>query len=84
VDYLPIFCQLQGKACLLVGGGEIAERKARLLMESGANLTVNAKAFSPQFDLWAQDGKLTQAQGEFRAELLDKMWLVIAATDRAV
>lgn len=81
MDYLPIFCQLQGKACLLVGGGEIAERKARLLMESGANLTVNAKAFSPQFDLWAQDGKLTQAQGEFRAELLDKMWLVIAATD---
>ncbi|MGL4792725.1 MAG: NAD(P)-dependent oxidoreductase, partial [Aeromonas jandaei] len=30
MDYLPIFCRLDNKPVLLVGGGEVAERKARL------------------------------------------------------
>jgi len=82
MDYLPIFCQLQHKACLLVGGGEIAERKARLLLDAGALLTVNACAFSPQFHEWAALGRVTLVEGEFSAALLAEKWLVIAATDR--
>lgn len=82
MDYLPIFCQLQHKACLLVGGGEIAERKARLLLDAGAALTVNAVDFTPHFHLWAEEGRLTLAEGEFSPALLAEKWLVIAATDR--
>lgn len=82
MDYLPIFCQLQHKACLLVGGGEVAERKARLLLDAGALLTVNACAFSPQFHEWATQGRVTLVEGEFSAALLAEKWLVIAATDR--
>ncbi|MGB8668041.1 MAG: siroheme synthase CysG [Serratia inhibens] len=82
MDYLPIFCQLQHKACLLVGGGEVAERKARLLLDAGALLTVNACAFSPQFHEWAALGRVRLVEGEFSAALLAEKWLVIAATDR--
>lgn len=84
MDHLPIFCQLRGRACLLVGGGDVAERKARLLMEAGAQITVNALDFSPQFHVWAEEGMITLVQGEFEPALLDVCWLAIAATDNDV
>ncbi|MDK7222201.1 NAD(P)-dependent oxidoreductase, partial [Proteus mirabilis] len=52
MDYFPIFCQLNNKPCLLVGGGEVAERKARLLMDAGAIISVVAPTFTPQFMQW--------------------------------
>lgn len=81
MDYLPLFCQLRDKTCLLVGGGEVAERKARLLLDAGANLRVCATAFAPQFIHWQQAGKLSLFEQPFRAELLDDCWLAVAATD---
>lgn len=81
MDHLPIFCQLRGRACLLVGGGDVAERKARLLLDAGAQLTVNALSFIPQFTAWAAEGMLTLVEGEFSETLLDECWLAIAATD---
>jgi len=81
VDHLPIFCQLRERACLLVGGGDVAERKARLLMDAGARLTVNSLTFVPQFHVWANEGMLTLVEGDFDESLLDPCWLVIAATD---
>ncbi|MGU3415236.1 siroheme synthase CysG [Enterobacteriaceae bacterium C34A] len=81
MDHLPIFCQLRDRECLLVGGGDVAERKARLLLDAGARLTVNALEFVPQFRVWAEAGMLRLAEGEFNATLLDNCWLAIAATD---
>ncbi|AIA72856.1 siroheme synthase CysG [Pectobacterium atrosepticum] len=81
MDYLPIFCQLHDKPCLLVGGGEIAERKARLLLDAGAVLTVNALDFNDQFRAWAKDAQLTLVHSTFDPALLNEVWLVIAATD---
>ena len=81
MHHLPIFCQLRNRDCLLVGGGDVAERKARLLLEAGARLTVNALHFDPQFTVWADAGMVTLVEGHFDEALLDPCWLVIAATD---
>ncbi|YCH30888.1 siroheme synthase CysG [Erwinia sp. D4-22] len=80
MDYLPLFCQLRGRACLLVGAGEVAARKARLLLDAGAQLRVCALDFSTPFYEWQQAGEATLLHQPFSPELLDECWLVIAAT----
>ncbi|NRN30702.1 siroheme synthase [Photorhabdus heterorhabditis] len=84
LDYLPIFCQIRDKTCLLVGGGKVAERKARLLLDAGAHLRVNAREFTSQFHIWDAAGQVTLICGEFEPHWLDLCWLVIAATNDAV
>ena len=81
MDYFPLFCRLQGRRCLLVGAGDVAERKARLLLEAGAGLWVGAPDFSPTFREWAQQKAITLLPGHFDPEWLTSCWLVVAATN---
>ncbi len=37
MDFLPIFIDIKGKLCLVIGGGEVAARKASLLLKAGFN-----------------------------------------------
>ncbi|HDX8377438.1 TPA: uroporphyrinogen-III C-methyltransferase [Aeromonas dhakensis] len=82
MDYLPIFCQLDNKPVLLVGGGEVAERKARLLLEAGAQLTVVAPELDPELAELAANGSIEWLAAEFAPAHLTGKWLVVAATDR--
>ncbi|WP_411166425.1 Siroheme synthase [Aeromonas sp. DSM 116730] len=82
MDYLPIFCRLDNKPVLLVGGGEVAERKARLLLDAGAHLTVVAPALDPELAGLAADGTIDWLTAEFEPAQLTGKWLVVAATDR--
>lgn len=40
MSYLPIFIDVNGRTCVVIGGGDIAERKARSLVEAGAAVVV--------------------------------------------
>lgn len=82
MDFFPLFCHLQHKPVLIVGGGEVALRKARLLLDAKAKVTINAPHLEPQLMSWAEQGLLTICSAEFHPDLLDGKWLVIAATDR--
>jgi uroporphyrin-III C-methyltransferase/precorrin-2 dehydrogenase/sirohydrochlorin ferrochelatase len=80
MDYFPLFANLRGQPCLLVGGGEVAGRKARLLAAAGAHLTVNAPHCCPALHelLRTKGGRLHE--GPFEPELIRDHVLVIAAT----
>jgi len=55
MDYLPLFHNLKGRNILVIGGGEIALRKVRLVQEASAIITIVAKDFCP--DLLEMDAR---------------------------
>ena len=40
MDFLPIFINVKDRNCLVVGGGEVAARKAAMLIRAGARVLV--------------------------------------------
>ncbi len=80
MDFLPIFLNIKQKACLVVGGGEIAQRKVGVLVEAGAEVTVVAPEIAPEL---LQSDKLRCVLAPFDPSHLDNMNLVIAATNDA-
>lgn len=81
MEYLPLFHNLRGRTVLVVGGGEIAVRKARLISEAGAKVRVVAPVIEPELQEMAeQSGGHCEHRG-YAAHDLDDVVLAIAATD---
>ncbi len=81
MEFLPLFHNLRGSWVLVVGGGEIALRKSRLLAEAGALLRVVAPDIEEQLrELVERSGGELILRGYSESDL-DGCVLVIAATD---
>ena len=80
--YFPLFADLRDRRVLVVGGGEVAERKVRLLYKAGARVLVVARALTPWLDGQAADsaGGITHLAADYADEQLDGVVLAIAAT----
>ncbi|MBM4197435.1 MAG: uroporphyrinogen-III C-methyltransferase [Gammaproteobacteria bacterium] len=81
MDYLPLFARLNGQPCLVVGGGEVANRKVQLLLEAGARVVVNAHDLVPALARLATAGRIRHVPGPFNPAYAGEAVLVIAATD---
>jgi uroporphyrin-III C-methyltransferase/precorrin-2 dehydrogenase/sirohydrochlorin ferrochelatase len=77
VRYFPLFADLHGRRVLVVGGGEVAERKVRLLREAGASVAVVAR------EVLAESLAPLWIAAEFDESHLEGATLVVAATDDA-
>ena len=82
MDYLPIFTKLENRSCLVVGGGDVALRKVRLLLKAGADITVCAPQLHSSLLEKAERKQLKIVQKNFSIELMKDKWLVIAATNQ--
>ena len=76
----PIFLKLEGRRCLVVGAGKIAEGKIRGLLDAGASVEVVAPFAVPQIQQWFSQGVLSWQQRVFEPRDLDHASIVIAAT----
>ena len=77
----PIALVLDGKRCLVVGGGEIADGKLDALLLAGAVVTVVSPEVRPRIAALAAEDKITLHQRPYRTSDLDGVYLAIAATD---
>ena len=76
--YFPMFVQLEGRPCLVVGGGRVALRKARALRDFGALVTVVADKILE--DIKRMEGVVWR-EGHFCPADLKGQALVVAAMD---
>ncbi len=81
MDYLPIFLDLKGRKSLVVGGDDTGARKATLLLNAGAWVTVvEPGELSDVFTQLSKDGRLIHRRETFDPAHLDGMEVVFAAS----
>ncbi len=87
MDYLPLFVDLRQRRALIVGGGEQAAQKLRLLRKAGARVTVIAVAPVTEISDLAQTGEIALEGRSFAAVDVEDCAVVISAdpaSDEAV
>ncbi|HOT43640.1 MAG TPA: bifunctional precorrin-2 dehydrogenase/sirohydrochlorin ferrochelatase [Spirochaetota bacterium] len=79
----PVMINLEGRKAVVVGGGTVALRKVRDLLECGALVTVIAPELHPEIDALAaaSGGALTIIRRHYRAGDCDGSLMVFSATD---
>ncbi|HEY0768415.1 MAG TPA: siroheme synthase CysG [Steroidobacteraceae bacterium] len=80
MDYLPVFLRLHEQPVVVVGGGQVALRKAAWLQKAGAQVTVVAPQLHPELEEQAGRGRLTHLAAGFSPAQLANAVAVIAAT----
>src|SRR5579884_623225 len=83
MNLFPMFLKLDGRECLVVGAGTIAEGKIGSLLESGARVSVVAPLVNPGIRTLVESGRIRLMEREFAAEDLSGTFLVIAATSNS-
>jgi uroporphyrin-III C-methyltransferase/precorrin-2 dehydrogenase/sirohydrochlorin ferrochelatase len=81
MQYLPMFAELRGRPCLVVGGGMVAQRRVGFLRRCRAEVTVLSPELTEQLRTLADAGEITFIDKRFEDDALDRFWLVIAATN---
>ena len=80
--YFPFFVDIEGKRCLIAGGGAVACRKAAALMDYGPDIVVVAPKVIPEMErlIEVSGGRLTWKCREFEESDLEYGDFAIAAT----
>ena len=78
--YYPVMLHVQGKRCVVVGGGEVALRRVRTLMEHGAHVEVVSPDLCPELSQLTATGAIKATPREYRSGDLQGAFVAVAAT----
>ena len=82
MSYFPLFMDMDNKPALIIGGGNTALRKAKVLLSFGAYVKAISPEFIPEFYTLAQNSdKLTLINRHFTPMDIDGIFIAVSATD---
>ncbi len=79
--YYPAFLNINGRRCVVIGGGLVAQRKVRMLLECGATVVVISPDYCAGLDQMVENGEIQAIRRHYQAGDLRGAKVVIAATD---
>jgi precorrin-2 dehydrogenase/sirohydrochlorin ferrochelatase len=80
MGYYPLFLEMKGRPCLVVGGGQVAQRKVEGLLAAEAAVTVVSPDLTPELATLTKEGRITHRRREYRRGDLEGFAIVVAAT----
>jgi len=78
----PVFLDLTGRRVLIVGGGNVAQRKVAQLLPAQAHIVLVSPDATDQIIQWAQNGQIEWLQRPFLPGDTRNAWLVVASSDQ--
>ena len=79
--YYPLFLDIAGRKCVVIGGGGVAERKVTMLLKFKASVTVIAPVVTNRLSLLDDSGAIHIHRRGYRKGDLDNAVIVFACTD---
>ena len=81
MGYYPVFLEMKGRPCVVVGGGTVAERKVEGLLGAGARVTVISPELTPALATLKEEGRLHHVARLYREGDLEGYEVAVVATD---
>lgn len=79
--YYPVYLNLRGRRCVIIGGGTVAEGKIGRLLDSGAEICVVSPDATPGIRQFVANGAVRWEQRVYRSGDLEGAFIAIAATN---
>lgn len=79
--FFPLYVNIVGKCCVVVGGGSVAERKVNDLLEAGAKVRVVSPEITPRLQEQVQAAAIEWLPTGYTLNTIEDAWLVFAATN---
>ena len=82
--YYPVFLDLKNVSCLVVGGGQVGERKIKTLQSCSARVFLVSRELTPYLEEEVSQGRIEHLAPDYQSGHLTGKFLVIGATDDPV
>jgi len=84
MGYYPIALRLDGRSCVVIGGGDVATRKVEVLLATGGRVTVIAPRLTPTLAGLADTHEVLHHARHYHRGDLAGAFLAVVATDDGV